>query len=559
MKEKMTIYLIAVLSVVSCGYLDFDETNGNQQKEDIYRYFDKTKQVLTNIYSYVPQDFGSLDGAMRACGSDDALWGNPASAVQRFTDGSWSAVNTYDTGFGFYEGIRSANEFMESVAKTDFSRFQTDPNYENWMAQIEYFSYEARALRSMMFFELAKRYGDIPMPLKVLSIEEANTIQKTSFDDVINFIAAECDVCAAVLPISYVDEPYAEIGRVTKGFCMALKTKALLYAASPLHNTSNDRYKWKRAAKAALELIETGWYELDRNDKCNNLESPENIFVRINTQSNSFENVTFPLRFMYSQRSNVLNCIYPTQNLVDAFQTINGYKVTLHSTGFISDDPKFNPSRPYANRDPRLSKVVAYDGSVFVSGTIELFEGGKDAGTVQEGCSPTGYHLRKYVQERTSFDPSSKASYKHHWVVFRYAEVLLSYAEAMVEAFDNPDYVDTEFPYSASWALDKVRQNAGMPKVTEKVKRLFVEQLRNEWRVEFAFEDHRFWDVRRWNIGAETQREIYGVNIKKNGESLTYSQKLINNRKWHSRMNLYPIPQSELLKNENLNPQNKGW
>jgi hypothetical protein len=129
----------------------------------------------------------------------------------------------------------------------------------------------------------------------------------------------------------------------------------------------------------------------------------------------------------------------------------------------------------------------------------------------------------------------------------------------MVEAFDNPDYTDAEFPYSASWALDKVRANAGMPKVIAKVKRLFVEEVRNEWRVEFAFEDHRFWDVRRWNIGAETQRDIYGVTIRKNGEALTYSQKISATRKWHSKMNLYPIPQSELLKNNNLNPQNKGW
>lgn len=557
--RKILISILTVMSVSACGYLDFDETNGNQQKEDIYRYFDKTKQVLTNIYSYVPQDFGSLDGAMRDCGCDDAVWGNPASAIQRFTDGSWSAVNTYDTGFGYYEGIRSANEFLESVSKTDFSRFQTDPNYDNWMNQIQYFSYEARALRAMMFFELAKRYGDIPMPLTVLSIEEANTIHKTPFDDIISFIASECDECAAKLPQSYVDEPYAEFGRVTKGFCMALKTKALLYAASPLHNPSGNKAKWKKAAEAALDLIETGWYELDRNDKCNNLDSKENIFIRINSQSNSFENVTYPLRFMFGQRSNVLNCIYPTQNLVDAFQTVNGYKVTLHNTGFVSDDPKFDPSKPYANRDPRLAKVIAYNGSVFVTSTIETFEGGKDAATVQEGGTPTGYYLRKYVQERTSFDPSSKASYKHHWVVFRYAEILLSYAEAMVEAFDNPDYTDEEFPYSASWALDKVRANAGMPKVIAKVKRLFVEEVRNEWRVEFAFEDHRFWDVRRWNIGAETQRDIYGVTIRKNGEALTYTQKISATRKWHSKMNLYPIPQSELLKNNNLNPQNKGW
>lgn len=552
------VVLVSLL-ICSCSYLDFDETNGMQTKEDVYKYFDKTKQVLTHVYSYIPQDFGSLDGAMRDCASDDAVWGNPLAAVQRFTNGSWSSINTYDTGLGLYGGVRAANEFIESIQSVDFSRFATDANYENWMKQLAYFSYEARALRAYYFFELAKRYGDIAMPTEVLSTSEANNLSKTPFREVVDYIVSECDELAAHLPESYESEPYKEVGRVTKGFVMALKTKALLYAASPLHNVESDPELWKRAARAAHDIIELDLYSLDKADKCNNINSSENIFIRMNGNSSSFEANCFPLRFMYGQRSSVQSCIYPTENLASAFQTIGGYDVKLTVHGYESADPKFNPSKPYSNRDPRLARVLVTDGSVFKGSEIETYAGGKDYGDVLQGYTPTGYYLRKYVIENTSFDPNSRATYRHHWAVFRYAEVLLIYAEAMNEAFGDPSYSDSEFTRSASWALNKVRSNAGMPDVNESLQSKFRDCVRNEWRVEFAFEDHRFWDVRRWKIGPDTQIDIHGVEISKSDRGKTYSLKNCATRKWHNKMNLYPIPQSELSKNPNLAPQNYGW
>ena len=123
------------------------------------------------------------------------------------------------------------------------------------MEQLKYFSYEARALRAFYIFELAKRYGDIAMPTHVLTTDEANSIGKTTFEDAVGFIASECDECASVLPASYENQPYKELGRVTKGFAMALKTKALLYAASPLHNPKNDKELWKKAARAVPTLV----------------------------------------------------------------------------------------------------------------------------------------------------------------------------------------------------------------------------------------------------------------------------------------------------------------
>lgn len=560
MNRYRIIYSLLFLTTISsCSYLDFDETDGLQGKAEVYKYFEKTKQVLTNVYSYIPQDFGALDGAMRDCASDDAIWGNPISPVQRFTNGSWSSINTYDTALGLYKGIRAANEFIGSFVNVDFTRFQTHPDYENWIKQMKYFSYEARALRAFYFFEIAKRYGDIIMPTSVLTTQEANSIKKTSFEDVIDFIVTECDECSSILPTSYSEEPYKERGRITKGFTMALKTRALLYAASPLHNPENNQDFWRRTAKAALDLIDAGIYSLDNGEKCNNVNSAENIFIRMNNNSSSFEANCFPLRFMFGSRSSVQNCIYPTENLASAFLTINGYPVTLTRNGYISKDPKFNPAKPYLNRDPRMSKVLICDGSVFKGSAIETFDGGKDAGEVLQGYTPTGYYLKKYVIENTSFDPNSKATYRHHWVVFRYAEILLSYAEAMICAFGDPNYTDSEFTRSASWALNRIRKNSGMPECAEKLESKFIEAVRNEWRVEFAFEDHRFWDIRRWKIGPDTQIDIYGVSILKTGGTNKYSLKECETRKWNNRMNLYPIPQSELAKNTNLKPQNRGW
>lgn len=547
------------MALVSCNFLDFDETNGLKTKEDMYQYFNSTEQMLTHVYSYMPKDLGTISGAMRDCATDDAEYGNSGAAVQYFNNGSWSAVNTVDDAWSLYYGIRAANSFIAEVAKVDLSRYEHDGQYNNWMKKLAYFPYEARVLRAHYFFELARRYGDIAMPLEVLTGDTANSIAKTPFEDVISFVVSECAECAENLPETYKNEPGAQIGRVTKGFAMAVKSKALLYAASPLHNEDGDAEAWKASAAAALDIIMTGLYSLDPEGCANDNTSPEVVMMVMGGDSQDFELNNFPIRFTEGRRSGA-TATFPSQNLVDAFHTVNGYKVTLESFGWVCDDPAFDPQNPYDGRDPRFYRTVLADGMAFKGSVIEAFEGGADDAEVTAGGSPTGYFLRKYIQESTNFVTDKIVTNKHHWIVYRYAETLLTYAESMVNTFGDVNYTDSNYPYSALWALNQVRTNAGMPAVESCTAEEFIEVLRNEWRVEFAFEDHRFWDVRRWKIGDDTQRELLGVVIQKEEDGTrSFYRQVCENRQWTDRMYLYPIPQSELFKNQNLYPQNVGW
>lgn len=550
----------SIIVFASCNYLDYDETSGLNTREDIYRYFDKTKQMLTHIYTYMPQDFGAIDGSLRDCASDDAEYAATGGSIQDMTNGNWSAIKTRDDQWSLYEGIRAANEFLQSVKDVDLSRYEYNANYDNWMKQLVLFPYEARVLRAHYFFELARRYGDIAMPLTMLTTEEANSIVKTSFEDVIRFIVTECDEAAKNLPSTYVGQPNNETGRITKGFAMAVKSKALLYAASKLHNPSNSVDKWEASAKAAYDIIKLGQYQLDPNEKANNLSSPEVVLFRMNGNNVAFERNNFPIRFTEGTRSTPVTATFPSQNLVDAFHTINGYSVTLTDNGWECADPAFDPQNPYAHRDPRFERTVLANGMAFKGSQISVYKGGSDYASVSEGGSPTGYFLKRYIQESTSFEPDKQVSNKHHWIVYRYAETLLTYAESMVMAFKSPQYTDGDFPQSAEWALNEVRKNAGMPTVSLTDPDEFMGVLRNEWRVEFAFEDHRFWDVRRWQIGEDTQKELCGVSIERATDgTLNFQRVLYKSRTWNQRMYLYPIPQSELFKNENLYPQNTGW
>ena len=557
---KKLIYILSVFVLAaSCDVLDFDESSSQYTREDMYKTYSSIQKMLTNIYGYMPnKDIADVSSALRDCGSDDAEYADPDASVQRFTNGNWSPLSTVDDKWSLYYGIRSANEFLESMETVDISMYKYDAKYQRWLEHLKYYPYEAHVLRAYFFFELARRYGDIAMPLTMLTAEEANVIEKTPFDEVIEFIVSECDDCAKNLPTTYEGMLDNEVGRVTNGFALAVKTKALLYAASPLHNPSGDKARWQRAARAAKEIMDLNQYKLDPAEKANNYLSPEVIMAIARSESSSFERYNFPVRFPEGQRTSMAGT-YPSQNLVDAFQTAGGYDITLTSAGWKTDDPSFDVTKPYENRDPRFARAILANGMSFKGSTIETYVGGKDYSATRSNLGTvTGYYLRRYIQESTSFTPEASVSNKHQWIVYRYAEAILTYAEAVNEYLGSPTATDGTFSISALDALNMIRDNAGMPHVTASSYNDFQTAVRREWRVEFAFEDHRFWDIRRWSIAQSVMGQLDGVEIVRTGSAYTYSRKVVETRTWMEKMNLYPIPQAETFNNPNLT-QNTGW
>jgi len=551
-KSFLGAILISIAGFTSCDFLNYDESVGYENQADVYETFSRTEQSLTNVYSYLNSDFGSIDGAMRDCATDDAQYVWTDGAVNIFNDNRWSPIKTVDNSWShYYSGIRAANQFIKNMKETDYEIYQWNGDYNTWVEKSQYWISEAKVLKSIYLFELARRYGDIPLATEIYTVSDVNELNKTSFNNVINYIVSQCDSAAMVLPNTYSDVSGKQTGRITKGAALALKSRALLYAASPLFS-NYDKSKWISAAKAAQDVMNLGVYSLVDEATVNNIDAKGLILERRASASTSFETKNFPISF---DKGNTGTC--PTENLVDAFQTINGYDVTLTETGWTSDDPTFDPKNPYANRDKRFYNTILYDNDTFKGKVLACYEGGEE-GLPVVGASKTGYYIHKYIIDEVDLAPVEKPII-HYWVLFRYAEIVLNYAEALNQAY-GPNYTDATFTLSALSALNKVRVRSGMPPITNTLsKEEFQTILQKEKRVEFAFENHRFWDVRRWKIAANTQQDIYGVNIVKNDTGKVYKKILVEKRVWQNKKYFYPIPMNELYKNSNLLPQNPEW
>lgn len=563
---------------VGCDdFLDYSEVTFYDDSEMIFEDFNRTNQFLANIYGKMPTDYQSIGNGMRSAACDEAEFAKFSDQVQDFTNGQWSSVYSIDSKWStYYNGIRSANLFLEQIEGRTFESYKYTEtpqfSYEEQMKRFNNYPYEARFLRAFFYLELAKRYGDIPMPEGVINdTKEVNSIEKTEFNDVISYIVSETDAIKDELPVTWDGEnSFGEVGRVTRGAAYALKVRALLYAASPLHNTSNDLSKWEAAAIAANDLLtnSTLSYSFDdqyynsnnmANGVFNNRKSPEMIFERRQGNSNSFEKKNFP-RGLEGANGNA-TC--PSQNLVDAYQTTDGFDVVLNNGVWSAPGSSvFDPANPYDNRDPRLLQSVIVNGKTWKGIAVETFTGGAN-GLPKADATPTGYYLKKYVREDINIFGVNSNQKEHAWVTFRLAEVYLSLAEAMNEAYGPADAAGIGM--TATDAINTIRTRAAvaMPALAG----LSQDELRaaiiRERQVELAFEDHRFWDVRRWklldasNANAVTE-DVYGIEITNDNGALSYSVKLVDDRLWEDKMYLYPIPYNETNINTNLG-QNPGW
>jgi len=559
--SKVTARVIPFLAisflVPSCADLDYTEET-TRDEEWTFTYFEQgIKGLVSGIYAQVyNNEFESNSAYFLAGATDEAQYALEAGAVNSYVNGGWSAANPYDrTWTKSYTAIADANMFLEKLDEADISDWAYNPDYKNWVAQLELFPYEVRFLRAYYYFELFKTYGDVPLVTTTLTNGQANSVQRASADEIVKFIVDECDAVAPYLPVSYMTEIGSEVGRVTRVAAAALKARTLLYAASPLHNPNGDKTKWAKAAEACKYILDnagTWGLKLSAYGSLWGHEgffNQELIFGIGRGESNSFEMANYPIGV---ENGSSGSC--PTQSLVDQYEyQDNGETFGQRYPGSID----LKEADPYTGLDPRFALTVVKNGDEWPSNgaqkkVIETFVGGFNAAP-KYGATPTGYYLRKFVDGSCVTTADNQTTRRHTWIVFRLAEFYLDYAEAVFNATGSAN--DNTYGMTANEAINVLRNRADiqMPAFTEDGNE-WVERYERERLVELAFENHRFWDVRRWKKGAQYFKTIQTATIS---SDLVLTRSTVT-RQWDDKMNFYPIPQSELIKNSNLT-QNPGW
>lgn len=513
----------------------------------VYDQFDKNgtyaEWVVNDIYSYIPSGFNRLSGVMLDAATDDALPTRPNTIVERLSKSQLDASNYTDNNWdNAYAVIRKVNIFLANIDVVP--RDEATKNY--WKAEV-------RFLRALHYFELAKRFGAVPLlGNKYYSLTDKIEVPRSSFEEVINFVVDECDAVKDQLRTDPIADAF--LGRITNGAALALKSRALLYAASPLHNPDNNQQKWEMAAQAAQVILDGKKFSLlaNYNDIFLTRKNNEVIMARQESQNSNLERQNAPIGYAEPNLSN--GTISPSQNFVDAFPMLNGLPITEAQSGY-------NVQSPYTNRDPRLAVNVFYNGVSWLSRPVELFLGGVDrpnTGFDATRQTRTGYYLKKFLGNFST--AANYSNVNHNFAIFRYAEILLNYAEAKNELNDQA---------TAYIQLIAIRKRAGIQAGTNNLYGLkpgmdkgeMRQAIQLERRLELAFEEHRFWDLRRWKTAdTELNKDILGMNITKNQNgSFTYSPVVVDRLVFKTRDYLYPIPQREIIANEGRVTQNPGW
>ena len=562
MNTKFFRYVFVSMAVGSaftlCSCNDFldREEDSFIDKTATFDSYNRTKQYLTYAYSLLPEGLNRFSGgASLGAATDDACFAIESSNIQQFNNGSWNALNNPDNVWDrYFAGIAKCCTLLENSNHINLDISRLDPakrvEYENNLKDIRMWRAEAHFLRAYFNFELLKRYGPIPIIKSTLDInKDYSDTPRPTMKEVVEFIANDCDMAADSLELTPWRNMNDAFGRATKGAALALKSRLLLYAASPLYvdfgdideaNKPSDATLWKAAADAAKAVIDLNQYELapayDDLFK-NDFQNKEYIFVRRYPSNSDFEKSNFPVSYGGKGGTN------PSQNLIDDYEMLDG-------TAFDWSDP-VKAAHPFENRDERLLATVLMNGVLFKGKRIATYPGGADA-MPNPNATKTGYYLRKFLNENVNIQTGG-GSDGHVVPLFRLAEIYLNYAEALNE-YDptNPDI---------AVYLNKIRERVSLPDVPSG---LTQEQMRtlihHERRVELAFEEHRFWDVRRWKVASSTLgAPVKGVKITQDDAgNFTYSPVQVEQRVFQPKMYWYPIPQSEVLKLHHWE-QNKGW
>jgi starch-binding outer membrane protein, SusD/RagB family len=554
--------------------LPFD---GRIPREEIFSDFDATRGMLNRAYSFMPGDFGIVfSGSMLASFCDEAQDASYSSVTSngfrdwydgRVTSSNWPLPHVWNR---FYEGIRACNAFLEGI-KTTTLNIEPDVIKE-WIAQ-------ARTLRAYYYLQVIKHYGFAVLLEQELDLDhDFSSDGKSSFNEVAAFILAECDSALAE-PSSVFKWRYpAEIGNVgtmTRGVAYAIKSQTALYASSPLYNDGS--LTWEDATLIAAEAL----YQCT-----NNGELDYTLYDNYGEYFSRSVDVT-----QGQDRETILStkgqleiwkfCGHPatkgmekagpspTQELVDCYEMVGtglppvlGYSDNRHLKPIYNPEtfPEYDSLNPYRNRDPRLEASIYYYGN-----GLEISESLTSAEENRITQTRTGYYIAKFSQPSSNIDANADGYMK----IFRLGELYLNFAEAANEAFGPSYQVNVEsWSMSALEAVNTVRSRVGMPpfgsgagdnSATDQDS--FRKKYRNERRVELAFEQHRFYDVRRWQdpSGDLSDTDQYFTGIKA-GSFRRFS--LPRRLAYDNKYLLTPIPADEnnkIMDYTGESWQNPGW
>jgi hypothetical protein len=545
---KQSLILAMCTSMwVSCSkldnYLDKAETGGISEAV-VFSNYNNTNGFLASIYSKMFHDEWMPSYGVSLMNFTDeghcAHLNNASNTIMK--TGSLSPTsNPLDKWADLYAMIRQTNIFLANIDKV-----QGDT--ETQRQDLIRMKGEAYFLRAYAYFELFRRYGGVPIIDRVLNVSDNLNIPRNTAREVVEFIAADCDLAVDLL---LKDIPPAQQGRASKGAALMIKSRAYLYLASPLHNPENNQEFWAKAAAASKAVMDLNKYSL-HNDYVNLFHTRQSNEIILQS------NINFNSHSGWQSQNSIMRewgwaNNQPAHNIVDAYEMANGKFINEAGSGY-------DPQNPYANRDPRLGYSVYHNGSFWKRRTgetpIQTYVGGLDGIYSGPGndfnahYTQTGYYLGdKMVDPNGYLQPWPGSTGSNYNIFMRYGETLLNYAEAQNEVLSAPDA-------SVYEAINTVRSRTGvnMPNLpTGLTKEQMRERIRHERRVELAFENHRFWDVRRWKIGEQVLKNVYAMWITKdNNDELSHEVKLLETRVWKEAYNLFPIPQSEMNRNKAL-------
>lgn len=535
LKINSTVLLICTLLLIGgCKKaLELQPLNAYSEK-DVWTDPKLVQVFVNSIYDQTVLAY--QDGGLGWGAQTDELYGNF----------NWTNENLYVRGEATPDNQSSGslNHWNKMYASIRYSNifFANIDQVTGGGDAIKNMKGEVHFLRALAYFELLKRFGGVPLIVKVYDVNDKSFNEKrATWTETKDFILAEITEALKTLPTVYASAN--DKGRATAGAALALKSRLLLYAASPYFNKSNDKKLWEDAKLAAKAVIDfaTPKYALYGNAANGTYNktyldffNSEIIFSRVYSGLVRADRYNTVSRDLSPNGYNGYSAYNVVQQMVDDFEMVDGTQFSWNNPAQAKD--------PYLNREPRFYATILANNQLFKGRLTGFFEGGDDS--PQSPYSPwnaskTRYCMKKMVNE--AFDWNVQDYDASQWVVFRLSEIYLNYAEACAALGEDGEALNY---------LNKIRtEKAGMPAVSGSGT-VLMDKIRHERRIELCFEGHRYFDIRRWGIAETGSEDAKGVTITKQANgTFTYALMTVQERTWVPSFYFYPIPRSEIQKN----------